>query len=197
MQIKKTILMKLSIVLCFAMILPLTAVAGETTTKAAERTAENTQETSENFVGLDAEYHTQEEIKEYYKNHPIKKMEVQYSREPSVTAPYDLGELTEETKQDALNMLNLFRYVAGVPEVSITDEAQNYAQAAAVAMAANSKLSHVVDRPEGMSEEMYGMAARGAFNSNIAAGGNSLCDNLISYMVGKRANDYPDFFGIL
>ena len=42
-------------------------------------------------------------------------MEAEFVTEPSVTAPYALGELTEEAKQDALNALNFYRYIAGVP----------------------------------------------------------------------------------
>lgn len=146
---------------------------------------------TENFAGLDAQYHSQEEIREYYKSHPVTGMEVQYRIKPSVTVPYAAGELTEETKQDALNMLNLYRYIAGVPEVSITEEAQNYAQAAALVCAANRKLSHSVSRPEGMDDELYGLAVYGAFNSNIAAMGNQLSNTIKAYML--ESNGDPNF----
>ena len=67
---------------------------------AADVQAEEIQ--TDTYVGLDAEYHTQDEIREYYKNHPIKDMEAEFVTEPSVTEPYALGELTDETKHDAL-----------------------------------------------------------------------------------------------
>lgn len=55
---------------------------------AAEVQAEEVQEEEVNeFVGLDAEYHTQEEIKAYYQSHPIRKLEAEYLIEPSTTAP--------------------------------------------------------------------------------------------------------------
>ena len=154
-------------------------------------TGNGTDAVKETYVGLEAEYHTQEQIREYYKTHPIRDMEAEFKVKPSVTEPYALGELTEETKQDALNMLNLFRYITGVPEVSITEKAQNYAQAAALVSAINRKLSHVAERPEGMSKEMYDMAVFGTFNSNLAAGGDSLCNNIIRYML--ETNGDPGF----
>lgn len=144
-----------------------------------------------NFVGLDAEYHSQEQIREYYNSHPITGMEVQYSVEPSVTAPYAMGELTEETKQDALNMQNLYRYITGVPELSITEEAQNYAQAAVLACAATKELTHEVSRPEGMDDELYALAVYGAANSDLAVMHNRLSETIEEYML-ERYGD-PNF----
>lgn len=135
------------------------------------------------FVGLDAQYRTQYELKEYYKSHPILNLEAQYVIPPSVTPPYALGELTEATKQDALNMLNLYRYIAGVPTVSITDEAQKYAQAAALLNAINERLSHFQTCPKGMSEELYELGANGSFNSNLARFGNRFCETIQCYMM--------------
>lgn len=146
---------------------------------------------AENYIGLDAEYHTQEQIREYYKNHPVSEMDAEYVTQPSVTQPYAAGELTEETKQDALNTLNLYRYIAGVPTVSITDEAQNYAQAAALVTAVNRTLSHVPSCPEGMSDELYGAAVYGACNSNLAALDNKLYNNILGCML--ESNGDPDF----
>lgn len=140
------------------------------------------------FVGLDAEYHTQEEIRAYYQSHPIRKMEAEFLTEPSVTAPYALGELTEESKQDALNMLNLYRYIAGVPLVSVTEEAQNYAQAAALICAVNQSFEHHQERPEGMEDEMFSQAFHGAANSNLAGGGKVLSDMILAFMLDKNGD---------
>lgn len=140
------------------------------------------------FVGLDVKYHTQEQIRDYYKSHPIKNMEAEFSEEPSVTMPYSPRKLTEETKQDALNMLNLYRYVTGVPTVSISETAQNYAQAAALVTAINRDVSHVADQPDGMSDELYAQAVYGTANSNLAAGGNKLCGNILRYMLEKNGD---------
>ena len=136
------------------------------------------------YVGLDAKYHTQEEIRAFYESHPIQNMEAEYISPPSVTVPYALGELTEETKQDALNQLNLYRYIAGVPTVSLGDAAQDYAQAAALGQAIARKVSHgpLLTCPDGMSEELYGMIVFGAYNSNLGGSANRLCDSLDQLM---------------
>ena len=41
---------------------------------------------ADDYIGLDAEYHTQEQIREYYRSHPVKEMEAEYIIQPSVTA---------------------------------------------------------------------------------------------------------------
>jgi len=139
--------------------------------------------TEDNYIGLDDEYHTQEQIKDYCRNHPVKDMEAKYVTEPSVTIPYALGELTKETLQDAQNMQNIYRYIAGVPEVTVTDRAQNYAQSAALVTAINRKLSHTAAHPEGMSSEMFDLAAYGAFNCNLAALDNKLSSTVTAWML--------------
>ncbi len=157
---------------------------------AADVQAEEIQ--TDTYVGLDAEYHTQDEIREYYKNHPIKDMEAEFVTEPSVTEPYALGELTDETKQDALNMLNLYRYITGVPEVSITDTAQEYAQAAALVCAINQRMSHIpTSHPAGMDDDMYSKAVYGSYNSNLASGRSRLCSSIYSMML--EINGDSDF----
>lgn len=146
---------------------------------------------AETPVGLDAEYHTQEEIRKYYQSHPIRNMEAEFLTEPSVTAPYALGELTDETTQDALNMMNLYRYIAGVPEASINKGLQNSAQAAALTCAINRELSHEVTRPNGMDDAMFSQAAFGANNSNLSTWGNVLNNTILGYML--ETNGDPDF----
>ena len=88
-----------------AALLAVCVMAGSAPCLAADVQAGEIQ--ADTSIGLDAEFHTQDEIREYYQNHPIKNMEAEFVTEPSVTEPYALGELTEETKQDDLNMLNL------------------------------------------------------------------------------------------
>ncbi len=146
---------------------------------------------AKNYIGLDAEYHTQEQIREYCRNHPVKDMEAEYVTEPSVTIPYVLGELTKETLQEAQNMQNIYRYIAGVPEVIVTDNAQNYAQAAALVTAVNRKLSHTATHPEGMSDEMFDLASYGTFNCNLAALDNKLSSTVTAWML--EINGDADF----
>ncbi len=171
-----------------AVLLVICMMAGLILYLATEVRAEEMQ--TDEYIGLDAEYHTQNEIREYYKNHPIRNMEAEFVTEPSVTAPYALGELTEETKQDALNMMNIYRYIAGVPEASINDGLQNYAQAAALVCAINRELSHEAIQPEGMDDKMFYQADIGAFNSNLSSWGNVLNDTILGYMLESNGDPY-------
>ena len=173
-----------AVLLSFTLIVGFLACPARTEqVQAAEQGTGNPTELETEFVGLDAEYHTQEEIREYYKNHPVTNMEPEYNIEPSVTQPYAIGELTEETKQDALNLLNLYRYIAGVPTASISEEAQNYAQAGAMISAINGHISHYPARPEGISDELYNTAFFGCSHSNITTKGTNLCDSIHGYML--------------
>lgn len=190
-----------------SMLCPAAAQAEEMDTDVSARA--DAEAADQGFIGLDAEYHTQEQIREYYQSHPVKGMEAKYITEPSVTAPYAAGELTEETRQDALNALNLYRYIAGVPAVAISDRAQKYAQSAAMLMAVHKQLNHYPSCPEGMDSDLYDLAAFGAGNSNLAAVGNKLSDTILGYMLESNGDysfrhrrqllkyDYPEVgFGL-
>ena len=171
-----------------AVLLSLCVLAGAAPVWAAEAQAEEIKEP----VGLEAEYHTQEEIRTYVKNHPIQNMKPEFAVEQSATVPYAAGELTEETKQDALNMLNLLRYIAGVPTVSISEEAQNYAQTAALLLAITGKLDHhPEDHPQGMDDAMFQQGFYGCANANLSRGGDTLNQTLIEYML--ETNGDPGF----
>lgn len=144
------------------------------------------------FTGLDVEYHTQEQIRNYYKKYPNYNPEPKYSIKPSLTAPYVMGELSNETKQDALNLLNILRYVTGVPTVSISDDSQKAAQAASTVFAINDDISHfIIKKPIGISDEMFKLAQVGAMNSNLVGCRPRLGDTLMAYM--EDQGNYDDF----
>ena len=132
--------------------------------------------------GRDTIYRTQEEIRTYYENHPVQDFEAEFSVEPSITLPYSAGKLTDEVQQDALNMLNLYRYIAGLEPVTIGTEETEYAQAASLVMAVNRDLSHSPDQPAGMSDELFSKALYGSFNSNIAGSGQNIAGTIRRYM---------------
>ena len=144
------------------------------------------------YGGLDAETHTKQEIIDYVKAHPWNMDSVEYASEPSITQPYSAGELSESTKTSALNYLNIFRYIAGVSETKIDSAAMEDAQAASLVMAINRELEHYIStRPDGMSDELYKKAVRGAANSNIAGGGESITNTILRYML--EVNGDPNF----
>ena len=63
-------------------------------------------------VGVNVDYHTEDEIREFVKNHPADfTSPVEYEEEPLGKAPYSLGRLKYKTLQSALNTLNQIRYI--------------------------------------------------------------------------------------
>lgn len=119
--------------------------------------------------GLQAAYHTQDEIRAFLVNSPATPVdETTYAEEPSVTAPYRAGALSDETLESALGLLNQIRYIAGVSyDVELSDEYNKAAQAASVVNAANGSLSHYPAQPSGMDEDLYKLGYGGAACSNL------------------------------
>lgn len=112
-----------------------------------------------------------------------------YASKPKATAPYAFGALSQATLNNAIDMLNYIRYVAGIPSnVTLNDSYNESAQAAALVNAANYAttgtfaLSHYPSQPSGMSTEMYQKGYDGAGKSNLAAGCSSPAQSLTMYM---------------
>ena len=133
--------------------------------------------------GLGTVTRTQEELREYYRTHPVKNLETKFAQEPSITAPYSLGQIDEECLQDALNLLNMYRLIAGLEPTVITPQAQEYAQAAALACAIKNTVSHSPGTPSDMDSELRAKCAYGAFNCNLAGGSGTLVNTLRRFMI--------------
>lgn len=120
--------------------------------------------------GINVKYHTQEEIRNYARTSGVSlKDALEFDEEPVTESPYSLGKLSDTTLQSALKMLNQVRYIAGISDnVELSDEYNNLCQAASLVNYANNKLSHYPEKPDGMSDDMYKLAKRGAGSSNIA-----------------------------
>lgn len=97
---------------------------------------------------------------------------VEYSEPYSLEAPdYAAGKMTEKSQQDALDLVNLYRYVAGLPsDVQIKESYCELAQAASLVNAANGSLSHTPGRPDGMSDTLYQLGFKGSGQSNLSSG---------------------------
>ncbi len=96
-----------------------------------------------------------------------------YSVEPSVKAPYLAGHLTDNSLENARNLLNFIRYVAGVPaDVTLNEDYTEKAQAGALLNRVNGKLDHKPEKPEGFPEELYQTGYEGCSKGNLAAGSN-------------------------
>lgn len=127
-------------------------------------------------TGLKVDYHSQQEISAYINAHSAAmNFTTSYAATPNTKAPYATGQLSGETQNRAVELLNIIRYVAGIP-YNVTADSQYalYAQAASLVNAANNRLSHFPAQPSGMSADLYALGAEGAGSSNIAMGYN-LC----------------------
>ena len=132
-------------------------------------------------VGVNVDYHTEDEIREFVKEHPADfTSPVEYEEEPLGKAPYSLGRLKYKTLQSALNTLNQIRYIAGLSsDVVLNDEYVKQAQGASVVNSVNDVLTHNPEKPAGMSDEVYRIGAEGASHSNIAMGYNNIDTSLV------------------
>lgn len=96
-----------------------------------------------------------------------------YSVDPSVKVPYRAGHLTDNSLENAQNLLNFIRYVAGVPaDVTLNEDYTEKAQAGALLNRVNGKLDHKPTKPEGFPEELYQTGYEGCSKGNLAAGSN-------------------------
>lgn len=120
-------------------------------------------------AGIDAEYRTPAEIKEYFENHTFEMYSSNtFDVQPNKKAPYNIGSLDDYSLQNGLDALNFIRYTAGLSEVTLNDEYNELCQAAALVNCVNNELSHFPEQPAGMTDELYSKAYQGASSSNIA-----------------------------
>ncbi|MBR5538165.1 MAG: S-layer homology domain-containing protein [Clostridia bacterium] len=91
-----------------------------------------------------------------------------FSVVPSAVAPYSIGALDGTCLNDALRLLNFYRRMAGLEEVTLSDHLNVQAQYGAVLLAANNDLTHTPQKPSGMGESFYRMGANACAGSNIS-----------------------------
>ena len=91
-----------------------------------------------------------------------------FARQPSVTAPYAIGKLSEGMLSSGLAMLNYFRYTAKLPQVQMADALNDKAQHGAVLLAAIDKLTHYPSKPADMDDAFYEIGAASTSSSNIS-----------------------------
>ena len=92
-----------------------------------------------------------------------------FDSQPSITAPYASGELTDEFLESGITYLNFVRFVAGLPEVELDDTLNTDAQYGAVCLAAIDQLTHTPSRPAGMDDAFYDRAYGATTSANISA----------------------------
>lgn len=112
--------------------------------------------------GLNIDYHTQEEIKNYFKSSGLDLYQsVAYieGRTPNVSLSYnddtDIGRPTDEVCDQALKLVNFYRYTA---DLDYAVEENSYytavCQVGSWIMAANGLLSHYPTQPAGMGSSL-------------------------------------------
>lgn len=78
------------------------------------------------------------------------------------------GRLNSQVLQDALNMVNFARYLAGMPEdVVLDEEYNNYAQHAVTLLGAYDLLTHTPTKRDDMTEAFFDTAYTGTSRSNL------------------------------
>ncbi len=104
-----------------------------------------------------------------------------YSAEPSVKDPYKAGHLSDESLENALNLLNFIRYVAGVPaDVTLSEDYTEKAQAGALLNRVNGKLDHKPTKPDGFPADLYEKGQEGCAKGNLAAGYGNIAKTLMN-----------------
>jgi uncharacterized protein YkwD len=136
---------------------------------------------------------SKQEIVKLSENTPVSDTENIYIEVPSVTAPYSPGKVKDDIVKAGLDRLNAYRRLAGLKNVTISNEYTDYAQAAAVITAANKKLSHAPSKPAGMPEDLFEKGYKGAVNGTLSYFyGKQTESGPLSYSVDMWMNDSDD-----
>ena len=129
---------------------------------------------------------TLQEISNYFAAHPVD-LDLADQYDVSVSKdPYAAGVLSEETTQNALNLINRIRFLAGLEEVQLEEDYQKISMDAALVNALNGSLSHNPPRPEELADSQYDALYQNGYNgagrSNIACGYSNLPHSILGYM---------------
>jgi hypothetical protein len=106
-----------------------------------------------------------------------------YDIAPSYRTPYGAGKIKDAYLKDALNMLNFYRFLVGVPDdVELSDEFIELAQHGSVLNAAHKAIAHQQPRPPGMDGDFYIKASEGIGGSNLGQGYDTLINGVNGWM---------------
>ena len=121
-------------------------------------------------TGLQAAYHTADEIREYISQEKaVKTDKTSYKTTPVLEAPYSAGALSDATCDSAAAMVRQIRFIAGLPsDVSANDEYSRLSQSAALLNYVSNALIREPAQPDGMSDTLYKLGCEGAAHSSTA-----------------------------
>lgn len=148
------------------------------------------------IIEMGAEYHTQEQIRQFANSHPVDLVSETTFRQYATgdPDPYAPGLISNESLESAVNMLNQIRYIVGINADVVNDSTYERQTAAAafinvllIALGEEDYLTHYPDRPSVLEDSSYDSlfndAYAGASHSNLHAiwEGNS-ATSILSYM---------------
>ncbi len=132
-------------------------------------------------TGVNVNSHTEAQIRQYILEHNVvMNGTTTFAEDPSTTAPYAPGKVSDETLNSALATMNAIRYIAGLDAVTLDDSYTEMVQAGALVNAVNRVLTHSPEKPIGMEDDLYNLGYRGASSANIASGYSNLNSALIN-----------------
>ncbi len=120
---------------------------------------------------LDMSKLSQTEILQLLANSPLTMPSNVFDQEPSCTAPYATGKVSDAAIQAAVNRLNAIRRIAGLPAVAADSALNEEAQYGAVLLAApDVSFGHYPAKPADMDESFYQKGRAATSSSNLYAG---------------------------
>lgn len=167
----KHLMRKSYMLLVFSLFFVFTALAVHRAADAADSSA-----------GMNVATRSEAEIKAFASSHPFSLSgSTVYEIAPSTRVPYAPGKPSAKDLTNAMNLVNLVRYIAGIDaDVVLKDEYNELAQAASLVNAVNGSLSHDPAHPKDMDEALYQLGRSGAGQSNIGMGHANLGDAIIN-----------------
>ena len=93
-----------------------------------------------------------------------------FDSQPSCSAPYAAGKLSDAALQAALDRLNALRRIAGMPAARLDKDWCESSQYGAVILGRLGTLSHTPERPSDMDKSFYDKAYSATHSSNLYAG---------------------------
>ena len=145
-------------------------------------------------ISLGAAAHTKAEIRAFINAHPAETTSATTYRRSPATNPYMPGLISENSIQNAINMLNQFRYIAGLnADVENDPDKEEMMAAAAMINGLNGNLSHSPSRPsvwaDSSYDSLYELAYTGAGCANLFGGKRNLADCVAGYMDDSDSNN--------
>jgi hypothetical protein len=122
-------------------------------------------------------------LKRWNELRPVFAGDVFYDAPPSVSAPYSAGKLKSAFLRDALNMLNFYRFLTGLPDdVGLKEEYNELCQHGSVLNTAYKAIAHRQSKPSDMSADFYTKASKGIGSSNLGQGHKDLHNSVEGWM---------------